>query len=115
MQSLHDQFPAALAFYVFCNDNGLKVFYSKGKNKGILIPKDISERENNPLVLKFRKTKKEVLWADLDDLPINPVQEKKKLEIKQLSIQDEIEQNVLIFRVPSLNDDSFVVFLILFL
>ncbi len=114
MQSLHDQFPAALAFYVFCNDGGLKVFYSKGKNKGILIPKDISARENNPLVLKFRKTKKEVLWADLDDLPINPVQENKKLEIKQLSIQDEIEQNVLIFRVPSLNDDSFDVFAISF-
>ncbi|MFT5823849.1 MAG: hypothetical protein ACI8ZM_005114 [Crocinitomix sp.] len=114
MQSLHDQFPAALAFYVFCNDNGLKVYYSKGKNKGILIPKDIGELENNPLVLKFRKTKKEVLWADLDDLPINPVQERQKLEIKQLSIQDEIEQNVLIFRVPSLNDDSFDVFAISF-
>jgi hypothetical protein len=94
MQSLHDQFPAALAFYVFC--------------------KDISELENNPQVVKFRKTKKEVLWADLDDLPTNPVQESKKLEIKQLSIQDEIEQNVLIFRVPSLNDDSFDVFAISF-
>lgn len=114
MQSLHDQFPAALAFYVFCNDNGLKVYYSKGKNKGILIPKDIGDLENNPQVLKFRKTKKEVLWADLDDLPINPVQENKKLEIKQLSIQDEIEQNVLIIRVPSLNDDSFDVFAISF-
>lgn len=114
MQSLHDQFPAALAFYVFCNDNGLKVYYSKGKNNGILIPKDIGQLENNPLVIKFRKTKKEVLWADLDDLPIDPVKESRKLEIKQLSIQDEIEQNVLIFRVPSLNDDSFDVFAVSF-
>jgi hypothetical protein len=114
MQSLHDQFPAALALYVFCNDSGLKVYYSKGKNDGILIPKDISELESSPLVIKFRKTKKEVLWADLDDLPINPVKENRKLEIKQLSIQDEIEQNVLIFRVPSLNDDSFDVFAISF-
>ena len=31
------------------------------------------------------------MWADLDDLPINPVKESRKLEIKQLSIQDEIE------------------------
>ncbi|MDG1914018.1 MAG: hypothetical protein P8I55_05440 [Crocinitomix sp.] len=114
MQSLHDQFPAALAFYVFCNDNGLKVYYSKGKNDGILIPKDIGELENNPIVIKFRKTKKEVMWADLDDLPINPVKESRKLEIKQLSIQDEIEQNVLIFRIPSLNDDSFDVFALSF-
>ena len=114
MQSLHDQFPAALAFYVFCNDNGLKVYYSKGKNDGILIPKDIGELENNPIVIKFRKKKKEVMWADLDDLPINPVKESRKLEIKQLSIQDEIEQNVLIFRIPSLNDDSFDVFALSF-
>ena len=114
MQSLHDQFPAALAFYVFCNDNGLKVYYSKGKNDGILIPKDIGELENNPIVIKFRKTKKEVMWADLDDLPINPVKESRKLEIKQLSIQDEIEQNVLIFRIPCLNDDSFDVFALSF-
>tara|TARA_B110000037_G_scaffold188288_1_gene219570 strand:+ start:93103 stop:94188 length:1086 start_codon:yes stop_codon:yes gene_type:complete len=114
MQSLHDQFPAALAFYVFCNDNGLKVYYSKGKNDGILIPKDIGELENNPIVIKFRKTKKEVMWADLDDLPINPVKENRKLEIKQLSIQDEIEQNVLIFRIPCLNDDSFDVFALSF-
>ena len=114
MQSLHDQFPAALAFYVFCNDNGLKVYYSNGKNDGILIPKDIGELENNPIVIKFRKKKKEVMWADLDDLPINPVKESRKLEIKQLSIQDEIEQNVLIFRIPSLNDDSFDVFALSF-
>lgn len=114
MQSLHDQFPAALGFYVFCNDKGLKVYYSKGKNNGILIPKSIGELENNPQIIKFRKTKKEVLWADLDDLPINPVKENKKLEIKQLSIQDEIEQNVLIFRVPSLNDDTFDVYAISF-
>ena len=63
--------------------------------------------ENRPKIQKFRLAKKEVYWGDLEDLPVKSQKKSgKSLEIKQLSIQDEIDQNVLIFRIPSLNDDS---------
>ncbi len=115
LQSLHDQFPGALEFHLFCNDKGIRVYNSKGKNKGIFFPTDVGELENNPRVQKFRSLKKEIHWGDNSDLPISENHPTgKKLEIKQLSIQDEIEQNVLIFRIPSQNDDAFDVFAISF-
>lgn len=107
LQSLHDQFPGALNFYLFCNDNGTQAYHSNGKNKGIFLPTNMETAESRPRIQKFRVAKKEVYWGDSDDLPVKPQKKSgKSLEIKQLSIQDEIEQNVLIFRVPSLNDDS---------
>lgn len=114
MQSLHDQFPGALEFYLFCNDDGLKTYHCQGQNKSIFIPTDILQPENKPQAQKFRNAKKELIWGDLDDLPIGDRYDQKPLEIKQLSIQDEIEHNVLIFRIHSLTDDASDVFAISF-
>lgn len=115
LQSLHDQFPAAIEFYLFCNDGGVKTYYSKGKNKGIFLPKEIGSAENKLYVQKLRKTKKEVFWTDKADLPIDDLGvSKKKYEIKQLTLQDEIEQSVLLFRIPGRNDDAYDVFAICF-
>jgi len=114
MQSLHEQFPGAIGFYLFCNDDGLKTYHCQGLNKSIFIPTDILQTENKPQVQKFRVAKKELIWGDLDDLPIGERYDQKPLEIKQLSIQDEIEHNVLIFRIHSLTDDATDVFAISF-
>lgn len=115
LQSVFDQFPGALEFFLFCNDNGIKAYHCAGKNEGLFVPADISSAENKILVQKFRKAKKEIVWTDKDDLPVNPkMAVGKRYEIKQLSIQDEIEQNVLVFRLPSLNDDASDVFAIRF-
>jgi hypothetical protein len=114
MQSLHDQFPGALSFYLFCNEDGLKTYHCLGQNKSIFIPTDILQSDNRIQVQKFRQVKKELIWGDLNDLPIGEGSTEKPLEIKQLSIQDEIEHNVLIFRIHSLTDDASDVFAISF-
>ena len=114
MQSLHDQFPGALSFYLFCNEDGLKTYHCLGQNKSIFIPTYILQSDNRIQVQKFRQVKKELIWGDLNDLPIGEGLTEKPLEIKQLSIQDEIEHNVLIFRIHSLTDDAYDVFAISF-
>lgn len=114
MQSLHDQFPGALSFYLFCQDDGLKIYHCEGQNKTIFIPTDILNAENKMAVQKFRQSKKELIWGDLEDLPVQSPKTKKPLEIKQLSIQDEIEHNVLIFRIESHTDDAYDVFAVSF-
>lgn len=113
LQSLHEQFPGALDFYLFCHNESLQVYHSQGQQKSIFLPTDQLTNEMKPQVQKFRQIKKEVIWGDLDDLPIGK-EKRKPLEIKQLSIQDEIEQNVLIFRIPSQLDDAYDVFAISF-
>ncbi|WP_070137040.1 hypothetical protein [Crocinitomix algicola] len=112
LESLFDQFPAALNFRCFCNDNGIALYSCDGKNMDDFTPKNIINQELKIKIQKFRDLKKEVFWGDDDDLPVR--KESHTRTIKQLSIQDEIEQNILIFRVPSLNDDSNDVFSITF-
>lgn len=112
MQALHDQFPGALDFYLFCHNEGVKAYHSKGQNKSIFMPSVMDQGDNRIQVQKFRQVKKNLFWGELADLPLK--ENKRKNEIKQLSIQDEIEQNVLIFRVPSVSDDAFDVFAIQF-
>lgn len=111
LQSLHEQFPGALDFYVFHYSDGVKAVHTKGKNKQLFVPNDITQSDLKPKIQQFRRQKKEVIWGDIDDLP---AQNGKQRSIKQLSIQDEIEQHVLIFRVASLTDDAFDVFAISF-
>ncbi len=113
-QSIYDQFPGALNFYLFCYDKGVKTYHCKGKNKVIFLPKEIEESTIKIAVQRFRNKKKELIWGDLDDLPVNHLEPDKEVRIKQLSIQDEIEQNVLIFRIESITDDAFDVFAIQF-
>lgn len=110
LQSLFDQYPSALGLYVFCNDNGIKTYHVEGKNKVDFIPIDITTNSLKPKIQLLRQAKKELIWGDIDDLPII----KRKREVKQLSIQDEIEQNVLVLRTNSLTDDSSDVFAICF-
>lgn len=115
LQSLYDQFPGALTFYLYCMDDGIKALHNNGKNKFDFIPQSIETADDRPAIQRFRKMKKEVYWGDLDDLPVRIDQIKKSGKtIKQLSIQDEIEQNILIIRVPSLKDDASDVFVIQF-
>lgn len=115
LQSLYDQFPGALTFYLYCMDDGIKALHNNGKNKSDFIPQSIETADDRPAIQRFRKMKKEVYWGDLDDLPVRIDQIKKSGKtIKQLSIQDEIEQNILIIRVPSLKDDASDVFVIQF-
>ncbi|MGB1102268.1 MAG: hypothetical protein ACPG21_01425 [Crocinitomicaceae bacterium] len=115
LQSLYDQFPGALTFYLYCMDDGIKALHNNGKNKSDFIPQSIETADDRPAIQRFRKMKKEVYWGDLADLPVRIDQIKKSGKtIKQLSIQDEIEQNILIIRVPSLKDDTSDVFVIQF-
>ena len=115
MQALYDQFPGAEDFYLFSNDEGVRVYHSKGNNQSIFTPVSIEQADMRPQLQKFRKTKKELIWGEMADLPIEAGKTKKgKYQIQQLSIQDEIEQNVLIFRIASPNDDAFDVFAIKF-
>jgi DNA-binding protein YbaB len=115
MQSLHDQFPGAIEFYLYCMDDGVRAYHLTGKNKGDFTPTSFETSDDRLEIQRFRKLKKEVYWGDLDDLPLRVDTERKtKKSIQQLSIQDEIEQNVLILRVPGLLDDAFDVFIIRF-
>jgi len=115
LQSLYDQFPGAMEFYLYCMDENVKGYYTEGKNKVDFLPQSFEAVDDRPSIQRFRQLKKEVFWGDLDDLPARvDVIKKSKKTIQQLSIQDEIEQNVLIIRLPSLKDDSNDVFVIRF-
>jgi hypothetical protein len=96
-------------------DENVKGYYTEGKNKVDFLPQSFEAVDDRPSIQRFRQLKKEVFWGDLDDLPARvDVIKKSKKTIQQLSIQDEIEQNVLIIRLPSLKDDSNDVFVIRF-
>lgn len=110
MQSLHDQFPGALELYTFCNDNGVKCYYTEGKNRQLFTPINLSNKNLFVKIQQFRNQKKKVFWGDKEDLPI----ETRKKALKQLSIQDEIEQNVLVFTIQSKTDELNDVFAICF-
>lgn len=107
LQSLHDQFPGAIEFYLYCLDDGVRAYHLPGKNKTDFLPNSFESAEDRMDIQRFRKMKKEVYWGDLGDLPLQVDAERKtNKSIQQLSIQDEIEQNILILRIPSLRDDA---------
>lgn len=110
LQALHDQFPGVLELYVFCNDEGARCYNTEGKNKQLFTPVDRSSGALSIKVQQFRAKRKKIFWGDKEDLPLAP----RKKQLKQLSIQDEIEQNVLVFSIPSQNDDAFDVFAVCF-
>ena len=115
LQSLYDQFPGAIEFYLYCLDDGVRAYHLRGKNKASFSPSSFESVEDRMDIQRFRNLKKEVYWGDLDDLPIRVDAERKtKKSIQQLSIQDEIEQNILILRLPGLLDDASDVFVIRF-
>lgn len=113
LESLYDQFPGAIQLCVFCQDDGLKVYETTGKNADEYVVKNRFQAENKVRIQKFRQQKKEMLWGDKDDLPIAQSNQKSRT-IKQLTIQDEIDQNILIFRIPSSTDDAYDVFALTF-
>jgi hypothetical protein len=109
LQALFDQFPGALAIYVFCKEEQLNVYKVEG-NKDDFLPVELDISSIKPQIQSFRKLKKQVFWGDENDLPFTL--ERKR--IQQLSIQDEIEQNLLFCRIESTTDDAYDVFVIHF-
>ncbi|MDA7803781.1 hypothetical protein N8987_04325 [Crocinitomix sp.] len=115
LESLNEQFPGVLSLSVFCNDGGIAAYNQQGAHTEDFIPQNIVSETNRIKIQKFRQLKKEVFWGDEDDLPISSLKSADHGKtIKQLSIQDEIEQNYLIFRIPSHTDDAYDVFSIEF-
>ena len=115
LQSLHDQFPGAIEFYLYCLDDGVRAYHLQGKNKTDFLPNSFESANDRMDIQRFRKMKKEVYWGDLGDLPLRVDAERKtNKSIQQLSIQDEIEQNILMLRIPGLRDDAADVFVIHF-
>lgn len=110
MQSLYDQFPAATNFYLFCKEDSIKIYEIENTKDPVFALNDISKPGLISEVQKFRSQKKDVIWCDMEDLPIR----KKKKDFKQISIEDEIEQNLLVFRIPSPVDELMDVFAIEF-
>ncbi|WP_027418582.1 site-specific integrase [Crocinitomix catalasitica] len=110
LYSLNDQFKGNLGIYTFCNDKGVHAYMCKGEDQESYTHQEIDISDIKPKIQDFRSLKKEIFWGDKNDLPFVT----RSKQIQQLSIQDEIEQNVLIFRVDSANDDISDVFAIEF-
>ncbi len=110
LNSLQKQFPAAESMHLFCRDEKVEVY--RITNNDLELPEinTVSTSRTKQEVQKFRATTNKVMWCDFEDLPLKA----KKKNFQQITIEDEIEQNVLVIRIQSMEDEHSDVFAIEF-
>lgn len=109
LKSIFDQFPYALDVFGFYYADKPQVRYVSTQDEVFLsLPAAVKMTATE--IQRFRQSIKELTWGDADDLPFGT----KKKKFDQISIEDEILQNVLFIAIPSLTDDSNDIFIITF-